>query len=341
MLKKKIESRFFIHTVIAALVVFIVFAFYLNNHVSKTIGDNFNEAMNENLLNFEKMVRLEANSNLGKAMIGGNLASLYFQNQGTVLEHQREQVVVNDIRLPKWTINGKTIQNHFEIVDAIKDFGVETATIFQKFDKGYIRISTNVMDQSGERAVGTYIGWDSPVVKAIERGERFQGRAWVVNRWYVTDYQPIIINGEIKGILYVGNVDVNYDALSDYFATKNYFGSGYPYIVDMNGVTLAHPSAVGQNIRDEDFFKEMVSEKEGVVVYDWEGEEKTQFFKYIDVIDGYITVGWYTKDFKKETNSITIRFVLATIISFILFMFIAWLTVRKALQGIRSDDIQV
>jgi methyl-accepting chemotaxis protein len=330
MFKKKMESRFFIYAVIAALIILVAFAFYLNNHVSKTIAYNFNEAMNENLLNFEKMVKLEASSNLDKAMVGGNLANLYFQKQGTVVEHPGEQVVVNDIRLPRWTINGQTIQNNFEIVDAIKEFGVETATIFQKFDEGYIRVSTNVMDQSGERAVGTHIGWDSPVTKAIERGERFQGRAWVVNRWYVTDYQPIIVNGDIKGILYVGNYDVNYDALSEYFATKSYFGSGYPYIVDLNGVTLAHPYAVGQNVSDEDFFKEMTLKKEGVVVYDWEGEEKTQLFKYIDVIESYITVGWYTKDFKKETNSITITFILATIISFILFMIIALLIVRKS-----------
>ena len=79
-----------------------------------------------------------------------------------------------------------------------KDIG--TATIFQ----GDLRISTNVMNQDGSRAIGTLIAKD--VYEAVlERGERWIARAFVVNDWYITAYEPIKnAEGEIIGILYVG-----------------------------------------------------------------------------------------------------------------------------------------
>ena len=80
-----------------------------------------------------------------------------------------------------------------------------TTTIFQKIDSGYVRVSTNVLNLDGSRAVGTYIPNGSPVVQTIETGKVYIGRAYVVNDWYITAYEPLVHNGEIVGMLYVGD----------------------------------------------------------------------------------------------------------------------------------------
>ncbi|MBN2818520.1 MAG: Cache 3/Cache 2 fusion domain-containing protein [Bacteroidales bacterium] len=334
--KMKIGPRLYLLIGSAILIIFTVFTIYLENYIAGILTKNYNEAIQENLMNFEAMVKLEARANLEKTIVGGNLAGNYFKGLGKLAEHPNDYVTVNNVKLAQWTINGQPIQNSYEIVDAIKAYGVETATIFQRFKDGYIRVSTNVMDQEGKRAIGTHIGWDSPVVQAIEKGERFQGRAWVVDRWYVTDYQPIIIDGTIKGILYVGNTDVNYNSLSQYFNTKSYFGSGYPYIVDKNGILTAHPNAVGTSIAGYDFFKEMLSKDEGKVVYEWEGKEKTQFFKFIPETENYITVGWYTADFNKITNTLAIILILASILAILGLVFIVAVIIRRVVLGINK-----
>jgi two-component system NtrC family sensor kinase len=105
---------------------------------------------------------------------------------------------------------GNLINRNFELVDEIRNTVYQdaryksksegTATIFQ----GNLRISTNVMDQNGERAIGTQVSAEVHE-QVLDKGERWVDRAFVVNTWYITAYEPIRnIAGDVIGILYVG-----------------------------------------------------------------------------------------------------------------------------------------
>ena len=113
---------------------------------------------------------------------------------------------ISKIDIPLLTIGGQKIAFNYEIVDRVKETaGVETATIFQLIPQGLLRISTNVKKLDGSRAVGTYIPTDSKVYKTVMRKETFFGRAFVVNAWYKTAYEPIMDDqGQVIGVLYVG-----------------------------------------------------------------------------------------------------------------------------------------
>jgi two-component system NtrC family sensor kinase len=91
--------------------------------------------------------------------------------------------------------------NDFTLVDRIKQVaGVDTVTIFF----GDLRVSTNVMTESGERAVGTLV---SQAVRdvVLANGQDYVGRAFVVNQMYITRYIPLYDHsGRIVGMLYVG-----------------------------------------------------------------------------------------------------------------------------------------
>ena len=137
--------------------------------------------------------------------------------------------------------NGKPLFQNYELVDAIRDQSVETATLFQKIDDGYLRIATNVMKQNGERAIGTFIPNSSEVIKTIEKGEIYYGRAFVVNNWYLTAYEPIRLNGEIAGILYVGVKEMDYAFIKQIFEGKTYYKTGYPFLVSSSGDLIIHP----------------------------------------------------------------------------------------------------
>jgi len=111
---------------------------------------------------------------------------------------------------------GKLINNSYEIVDKVKDIvykgekykgkDIGTTTIF--LDD--LRISTNVHDAGGIRAVGTRVSQEV-YDQVMTRGLPWIGRAFVVNDWYRTAYEPIRnINGKIVGILYVGMLEAPY-----------------------------------------------------------------------------------------------------------------------------------
>ena len=102
---------------------------------------------------------------------------------------------------------GILLNRNFEIVDKIKDIvyrretykgkDIGTATIFQDD----LRISTNVKTIDGERAIGTRVS-EEVYDQVLIKGNPWIHRAFVVNNWYITAYEPIKnINDELIGIL--------------------------------------------------------------------------------------------------------------------------------------------
>lgn len=332
----KIGTRLYLFVGAAVLVSFAMVGLFVNNLFVTKMAQHYDEAMQENLENYTKQVNMELQSRKEKLTVAMNLANLYLNNLGAISVSDNETVTINGHHLKKMLLNGKQIQNDTAIVDAIKRMGVESATVFQKFPEGFIRIATNVIGKDGKRAIGTFINNESPVVKTIEKGDRYIGRAWVVDKWRITAYEPIYSNGEIIGILYVGEPEIDYATLEEYFKTKRFYGSGYPYIIDANGVAICHPTANGVSIADKDFFKQMVADKEGVITYIWEGREKTQYYKYNPNIDGYISVGWYTDEYNRVFATLKLIIVSVTMLALLIVITVLFFIVRGVVKGINK-----
>jgi two-component system NtrC family sensor kinase len=111
---------------------------------------------------------------------------------------------------------GLLFNRNFDLVDRVKDIvykgekyksqDIGTATVFQ----GDLRISTNVLNDQGQRALGTRVSEE--VGQAVLReGRTYVGRAFVVSHWYITAYGPIRdIQDRTIGMLYVGMLEKPY-----------------------------------------------------------------------------------------------------------------------------------
>ena len=107
-------------------------------------------------------------------------------------------------------VGGTLLNRNYGIVDRVKElvFGTEThkgkeigtVTIFQ-WD---VRISTNVLKEDGQRAIQTRVSKEV-YDRVLEAHRGWLGRAFVVNDWYLTAYEPIRdVRGNVIGMLYVG-----------------------------------------------------------------------------------------------------------------------------------------
>ncbi|RQW79030.1 MAG: HAMP domain-containing protein, partial [Geobacter sp.] len=105
---------------------------------------------------------------------------------------------------------GVLLNHNYGIVDRVWELvyrgerydgrNVGTVTIFQ----GDLRISTNVHVDGGARALGTRLS-ESVYDAVLVNGKNWSDRAFVVNDWYLSEYDPIFnSSGETIGILYVG-----------------------------------------------------------------------------------------------------------------------------------------
>jgi two-component system NtrC family sensor kinase len=126
---------------------------------------------------------------------------------------------------------GMLLNRNYEIVDKVRGLlygegrydGKEmgTATIFL----GGLRISTNVRNEHGDRAIGTRVS-DEVYEAVIRKGQLWEDRAFVVNDWYITAYEPLRdISGKIVGILYVGMLEAPYIDLRNK-VVYSFFGIG-------------------------------------------------------------------------------------------------------------------
>lgn len=145
------------------------------------------------------------------------------------------------------------------LVDTVQDLLDVTCTVFQRMNEAgdMLRVATNVIKTNGERAIGTYIpavnpnGNKNPVITAVMKGETFKGRAYVVNAWYITAYQPIYDkNKKVVGVLYVGIPQENVKSLRSAILNLRVGQHGYVTVLDGSGhyVISQNSSQDGQDV---------------------------------------------------------------------------------------------
>jgi two-component system NtrC family sensor kinase len=116
---------------------------------------------------------------------------------------------------------GILLNRNYEIVDRIKNIvfkdakykgkEIGTATIFL----GDQRISTNVKDKEGNRAIGTR-AMQEVQEQVLQKGSPWIQRAFVVDSWYITAYEPVVdVENKICGMLYVGMMESKYALLKE------------------------------------------------------------------------------------------------------------------------------
>ncbi len=133
---------------------------------------------------------------------------------------------------------GVLLNRNYEIVDRIKNIvfkdaqykgkEIGTATIFL----GDLRISTNVMDKEGNRAIGTRVSREV-YEQVLGKELPWIQRAFVVDEWYITAYEPIRdVQDKIIGMLYVGMLESKYALMKERLILLFFFFS-------MSGMLIA------------------------------------------------------------------------------------------------------
>jgi methyl-accepting chemotaxis protein len=92
------------------------------------------------------------------------------------------------------------------------------ATIFRvnPQDGKYLRISTSLKKENGERALGTALADDHPAQPFLKRGEVYEGPAVLFGKSYYTYYLPTKTSGgAVNGMFFIGVPSATYVAIHD------------------------------------------------------------------------------------------------------------------------------
>ncbi len=254
-------------------------------------------------------------------------------NQLSNVSHRVElpKMMVGDTWLGKIT----DMSTSAPVVDEVQKLVGGTCTIFQRInDTGdMLRVCTNVQKADGARAIGTYIprttpdGKPNPVISSVLQGETYQGRATVMNKTYITAYEPILDqNKKVVGMLYVGVPQESVTGLRASIMGAKVGQTGYVYVLDSKGnyVISLGGKRDGECIWEakdangalfiQDICKKALVLKEGEVGeqrYPWKNEgdnvarEKIARLVYFEPWDWVIGVGSYLDEFYEARDQVT------------------------------------
>lgn len=253
------------------------------------------------------------------------------------------------------------------IVDELTSIIGGTCTVFQKMnDSGdMLRIATNVINQEGLRAIGTYIpatmsdGKPNPVLAKVLRGEAFTGRAFVVDSWYFTGYQPFYDDSKnLVGMVYYGVKDQATAGVREEVMKILVGETGYVFVLDSEGnyVVSQDGKRDGEslwNAKDTDgrlFIQDIVKIARalkpgeiGEIRYPWQNpgdpapRSKVTKLAYFAPWDWIIGVGSYEDEFLAsamtvESSGKTMLWsVLGIALLFVVLSAIAWIVVARGL----------
>src|SRR6202171_4929741 len=119
--------------------------------------------------------------------------------------------VVDRIEIPKMP----EFADH-RIVERATSYVGGNATLFVYDDASqqFVRRTTNVKKENGDRAVATQLAADHPGQAMVRRGEAYKGPAMLFGNRFYTAYQPVFgASGKVIGIVYVGIPTAQLDSM--------------------------------------------------------------------------------------------------------------------------------
>jgi len=155
------------------------------------------------------------------------------------------------------SLYGDKLNGNFGAVDKFSKQTGGVATIFAAKGDDFVRVTTSLKKENGERAMGTMLGKASPAYAAVMAGKPFVGPASLFGKPYMTRYEPVKdASGKIVGLLFIGFDESPYRAtLQKLSADIHIAGTGGLMIIDpedgpADAVFVTHPTAAGKKVLD-------------------------------------------------------------------------------------------
>ncbi len=254
-----------------------------------------------------------------------SLAKTFGARLGAGFDLTGESVDIAGKPTPVLALGGKSVNMDFTVVDQFTESTGAVATIFAASGQDFVRVSTSLKNDKGDRVVGTLLDRAHPGYKAVIEGGTYAGPAALFGRQYMTHYEPIKnAAGKVVGLAFVGMDFSNYlKQLKDTIRAMKIGETGYFYVLDARpgpnlGNLIVHPAQEGKNILESkdssgrEFIKEILEQKNGSIRYPWKNaelgdsaaREKVVAFSHLKSLNWVIAGGAYVEEFTAEVRQI-------------------------------------
>jgi methyl-accepting chemotaxis protein len=266
--------------------------------------------------------------------------------------------------VPTLSIGGAPVNMDFAIPDHFTTLTGGAATVFAASGDDFIRVSTSLKNEKGERAIGTVLDHASPAYAAARTGNAYSGLLTLFGKQYMSRYDPIKDSaGKVIGILYVG-VDITKDitTLKNRIKSLKVGETGYFFVLSSApgkgyGNLVVHPAKQDTNIADSKdaeghaFIREILEKKTGTIVYPWQNDgeahtrDKTVSYAPFAPWNWVIAGGTYVDEVVAESTALRNRYIVFGLLALVVFVVLLFMLVRaivtRPLTRARDSAMQI
>ncbi len=272
--------------------------------------------------------------------------------------NESASIKVGAIDAPTLKSGEMGVNLNFKDVDAFSKSTGGVATVFARQGDDFVRVTTSLKKENGERAIGTFLGKAHPAHASMLAGKEYLGKARLFGKDYMTKYVPVKdTSGKVVAILFVGfDLTPIFSSLSQSIAKIRFGETGYVYAVGTQGPEkgkfIFHPKLVGSDAMElkdvagkAGFLAPLLEQAEGKITYLWNDEsgaarEKVIAFTRTSGFGGWAVAGGTFRDeFSRDGRTLGFLLIGAGVgAAMLLVLLLYWLlSVRlKPLQDLAA-----
>jgi methyl-accepting chemotaxis protein len=304
------------------------------------------EITNESNLIRDQLITMNATLKGNADRLSGIFYSMF--PQGLSVDSS-QTVVINGNAVPVVKSGGKILNLDFSAVDQIRTMSGGVATIFVRSGDDFLRVTTSLKKEDGSRALGTFLGKESPAYKPVMAGETYFGKARLFGSDYMTKYSPIKDKqGKVVGIVFVGTEYTEaLKQFKDQIRADKIGEKGYFYIFDNadgknKGNIIVHPNSEGKNAFTDnqgEHYRRISEQKTGIIEYTSAHGSKIAAFTTVPEWNWIIVAAADSVEF--EQNAISLRNIQlsSSTLALLLCGILLFVVVTRTLQPL-SDMVE-
>lgn len=309
------------------LISMTLFIFYIHSYLSHYIAQETEHKIQSNLQALEKTIQIY-NTSLEETSL--KLFALLQANYKDFHLYETEKIKVNTKDTPVMSSQGVILNNNFPYLDTFTELSGAVATIFVKSGNDFVRIATSLKDENGKRALGTFLGKESPAYEPIINNKQYIGNARLFGKDYITVYSPILEDGKIIGILFIGyNFTEGLKSLSNEILKMKIGTNGYFYAINTKGESYdIHPNSIGKKVSSE-IDQKILLQKKGTLKNFEHSEEQIISFLSFEKWNWVLVAKAFSKDFEEANEKLRDRLIFVSVMMMFVMLFIIWIAIQK------------
>ena len=313
--KLGLATRFIMISSVSLMVTLGALTYLVSNKTTQTMDERSVVELNGKAeIVLQMMTTYDTNLREAAGRLGSMFSTFF---PGTFSLDPTKTVDIAGTATPVLKNGGTTLNLNFDPAEKFTSVTGAVATVFVRRGDDFLRITTTLRKENGDRAVGTFLGKQHPAYTSMIKGETWTGKARLFGKDYMTQYRPIRAqDGTVIGLLFVGlDFTAGLKTLKDSIKRIRIVDTGYIYAVDASpgpnyGFMVLHPSREGEDLlasqNSSAVIKELLEKRNGIMRYSYADKGETAEREKVVVYREFKNWGWviagevYAEEFARE-----------------------------------------